>query len=113
MENRALLIASNSEFAGKIFRFHFDSESLSDLDRFQLSWYLASWVADLEEAYRQHSLGTIPEAALNSRTANMAELLQSPGAREVWNLLILRADPDFSAWANSKLNRQPETRSSQ
>lgn len=113
MESRALLIASNSEFAGRLFRFRVDSESLTDLDRFQLGWYLASWITDFEEAYRQYSLGTIPEAALNSRTANMAELLQSPGAREVWNLLLLRTDPDFSAWANSKLNRQPETRSSQ
>jgi len=113
MESRALLLASDSEFAGRVFRSYTDSESLTDLDRFQLGWYLASWVTDFEEAYRQYSLGTIPEAALNSRTANMAELLQFPGAREVWNLLLLRTDPDFSTWANSTLNRQSEPRSSQ
>ena len=108
MENRAQLIASNSEFAGKIFRFHSDSESLSDLDRFQLGWYLASWVADLEEAYRQHSLGTIPESALNSRWDNMQALLEFPGAREVWDLLVSRTDPKFSEWANSIMHTESE-----
>lgn len=108
MESRALLIASNSDFAGKIHRFHVDSESLTDLDRFQLAWYLASWVADLEEAYRQHSLGTIPESALNSRWDNMQALLEVPGAQEVWDLLVSRTDPEFLAWTISMMRTESE-----
>jgi hypothetical protein len=32
------------------------------------------------------------------------KLLQTPGARELWDLLTVRADPEFTAWANAKLN---------
>lgn len=79
-------------------------ESLTDLDKWQMAWYIASWVGDFEEAYRQFSLGTIPESALISRTHNMNRLRQTSGVREVWELLLTQADPRFATWASSHVN---------
>jgi hypothetical protein len=104
MENRTLLLATDSELADRVMRAEIAPESLTELDKWQMSWYVASWVADFEEAYRQFSLGTIPESALISRMNNMKRLLQTRGVTELWELLLLQVDPRFATWVKSHIN---------
>jgi len=103
MENRTLLLATDSGFADRVMRLNLDPESLSSLDQFQLSWYVISWIGDYEEAYRQNALGSIPESALTSRTVNMQNLLKSAVARQAWSATQHRMDPEFAVWAKAKL----------
>jgi hypothetical protein len=109
MESRTLLLATNSDLADRIMRSEIDPESLTPLDTFQMAWYVASWVADFEEAYRQHTLGTIPEAALTSRTINMHRMLQSKLCRDLWEVCLVTADPDFATWARSKFDEYSQS----
>lgn len=102
MESRTLLLATNTELADRIMRTEIDPDSLEPIEVFQMIWYLASWVSDFEEAYRQFALGTIPEAALESRAINMRRLLQSQLLREGWEQLLLHTDPEFAKWARLK-----------
>ena len=103
MENRLLLLATDSDFADRVFRLNLEPESLSSLDQFQLFWYVTSWIGDYEEAYRQHAIGSIPESALTQRTVNMQNLLDSEVAQRAWSTNQPHMDPEFAVWAKSKL----------
>ncbi len=104
MESRTLLLATDSGLADRLVRQNLDPDSLSELDRFHLFWYVISWIADYEEAYRQYTLGSIPESALAARTINMQGLLESNEAKEAWSLALTQLDPKFVVWVKSKLD---------
>ena len=104
MESRTLLLATDSGLADRLVRQNLDPDSLSELDRFHLFWYVISWIADYEEAYRQYTLGSIPESALAARTINMQGLLESDEAKGAWSLALTQLDPKFVVWVKSKLD---------
>jgi hypothetical protein len=106
MEDRMLLVATDSDLARRIMYLHDEPESLTDLDEFHLLWFVGSWVADFEEAYRQFELGTIPEAALASRAINMKRWLETPLGQFAWDEATKQGDPGFVRWANALMNEE-------
>ena len=104
LDTRTILMATDSGLADRWLRGYTDPESLTTLDQIHLTWWVAAWVADLEEAYRQYQLGTIPEAALNSRLTNVKDIISTPIGGEAWAELSSQTDPEFSRWANRAMN---------
>jgi hypothetical protein len=106
LHNRLLFLAADPVAADLTFRMSRDPDSLSEMEQFQAVMLIAANVTDLEEAYRQVGLGTLPEAALNSRVTQFKQTLQSPFVAGAWESLRKFPDPEFQRWADSEFADQ-------
>jgi hypothetical protein len=101
-ENRLLLVASDAELS-RIWMTLLEGGELSMDERPRAFMVFASWVNDLEDAYRQFTLGMIPEQALNARAANLLGFMRSPETRAIFDeTLSPMLDPDFLLWFNTR-----------
>jgi len=76
VENRLLTIASDKELA-RIWTLWIAGEDLEEDECSRAELVFASWINDVEDAYRQFALGMIPEQALKARATNMLTFFMS------------------------------------
>ena len=102
-ENRLLLLASNPEFAKAGFKFFNEPESMSEVEAAQMGFWIAAWMTDLEETYRQFKLGTVSAPTMDARVRNFRSLCETQVGRMTWDQSHGNCEPDFVEWLEHQL----------
>lgn len=104
-DNRMMIAASNPELAALIAKAQDPRASLTAGEAVQMHSWIASWFGDLEEVYRQHTLGAIDEYAVENRVRNFVPVLQYAQAEASMGYFREVMDQQFMEWFDSRLER--------
>ena len=78
-------------------------EDLKIAELVRVNAWFATWLNDLEETHRQHSLGMVPESVLEMRFLNFARLHGSSYARKHYERCKSLLAPAFCEWLDTRL----------
>ena len=103
-DNRMMLTASNRELAALLAEIHDDPEApLTGGEAFQFHCWIASFLGDIEDIYRQHALGAVDDYALENRVRDFAPILQMAQSQPSMEFSRGFIDKDFMAWFDGHL----------
>ena len=98
------------ESAAALWEKMFDpSASLSESEQSRAERAFTAIVVDLEDAWRQFELGSLPEAALNSRAPLMTRILGTQFGSEWWVRTRRFPDPTFLSWLDAWLGSDAQS----
>ena len=104
VESRMMAAAVNSEFAEIIERW-MSGEELNSVEIRRCSFWMSSWLSDLQDGYRQMKLGVVPEIVLKGRLHSMSRMMQSQHAEVFWQDVRVVLDPEFREWYEKEIDK--------
>ncbi len=97
LESRTITAAANPQLVHVLRKWQ-DGEELTEEELMQTRFWMATWVSDLQDGYRQMKLGIVPELALSGRILTIAGMMQTASGKAHWEMLKKSADPMFVEW---------------
>ncbi len=98
IHNRLLLVATNAELA-KLITADWKTAEFNDVERTQISYWLAAIIADIKGIHTQYKLGLVDKATLHSRITVIKDgVFNTELGVNAWNNIKHDSNPDFIRW---------------
>ena len=99
------VLAQNGDLTDILLRGMDDFHTLSRLEKARFRFNAMANLRQYENAWFQHSIGTLKEDDWLAVAADMDSLFSNPGARTVWPLIQNRSNAKFRAHVNAIVER--------
>lgn len=100
-------LARNGELCSLILRGGDDFESLDRVEKARFRFDTLGFMQRVENAYMQHSIGTIRESDWASLQTMLETVMSVPGRRVAWNLMKNHMSPEFRTYVDIWVARAP------
>lgn len=98
IHNRLLLVATNPDLAALIAA-DWRTTEFTDVEKIQLSYWLAAIIADIKGIHAQYKLGLVSKAALYGRITIIKQgVFKTDIAVTTWNNVKGESEDDFISW---------------
>jgi len=108
IENRMMAPINNTQFAETMAKAR-KGEDLTEIELIQVQNWLAVWISDLQDGYRQMTLGIVDEKVLRGRVITISMLLEWTSLYDHWQMLSTVADAEYIKWLENELQKLEST----